>query len=155
MVRLAHDFVDMLDCLERQGVEFIVVGAFAMAHFGYVRATGDIDILVASTEANSPRVVKALRTFGAPLFGISSDYFATAGNFLQLGVPPNRIDIMTRIDGVEFREAFDSHEVGKIAGRETPVLSLELLIRNKESTGRDKDLPDALELRKILTSRSV
>jgi hypothetical protein len=149
MVKLFQEYSDMLECLENMGARYVVVGAFAMAHFGYIRATGDIDIFVEPTATNSTLVIAALKAFGAPLFGVQDDYFASPGNFLQIGVPPSRIDLITKIDGVDFGEAFESVERGHIVGRSIPVIGLDLLIRNKESTGREKDRPDVQELRKI------
>jgi hypothetical protein len=149
MVLFLQDFRDMIECLDAKGVSYIVVGAFAMAHFGYVRATGDIDIFVEPTELNSRKMIEALKLFGAPLHGISADFFATPGHFLQVGVPPCRIDVLTCIDGVSFHEAFATRSIGAMGDRKIPFLSLDLLILNKESTGREKDAPDAAELRKI------
>jgi hypothetical protein len=146
---LSPDFADMLDCLIQANVEFILVGAFAMAHFGYVRATGDIDLWINPTLSNSHKVFAALGQFGAPLFGISPDYFAKSGHFLQLGVPPNRIDIITAIDGVNFDLAFAEAENGQLGAHKLSVLSLRHLIVNKESTGRAKDKPDVDELKKL------
>lgn len=108
MALFYQDYLDMFDCLEAQGADFLIVGAFAMAHFGYIRATGDIDIWVAATESNSPKVFQALKVFGSPLFEIHENYFSKSGNFLQIGLPPSRIDILTKIDGVSHQDAFSS-----------------------------------------------
>jgi len=148
---IADDFRDMIECLNAQGVDYLIVGAFAMAHFGYRRATGDIDIFVRPTSENAQQTFDALIAFGAPLsaHNLSADYFATEGNFYQIGLPPNRIDILTHIDGVSFEEAHDHIVRGRVGGLEVSLLSLELLIKNKEATGRPKDQVDADELKRL------
>jgi hypothetical protein len=149
---LTQDFADVITCLNRHKASYLLVGAFAMAHFGYRRATGDIDLWVEPSPGNSTRVISALKEFGAPMgvHGIDAGYFALQGNFYQIGLPPNRIDIITEISGVSYSEAKESAEVAQLAGVDVPLLSLALLIRNKNASGRPKDLADAAELQKIL-----
>lgn len=148
-MKLNQDFTDMIQCLNEANVEYLIVGALAMAHFGYIRATGDIDFFVNPTLENSKKIMVALQKFGAPLFSISPDYFSHEGQFFQIGNPPLRVDILTKIDGVTFAEAFASAlEITSIQPG-FKIISLEQLIKNKEATGRDKDKPDAIELRKL------
>jgi hypothetical protein len=149
---LTQDFADIMSCLNRHHARYLLVGAFAMAHFGYRRATGDIDLYVEPTSENSHRVIQALRDFGAPLdaHGVDSDYFSSKGNFYQIGLPPSRVDIITEISGVSFTEAKMSAVVTQLAGIAVPVLSLNLLIQNTKASGRAKDLLDVVELEKIL-----
>lgn len=145
-----QDFSDMIACLNDSSVEYIVVGAHAMAHFGYIRATGDIDFFINPTLENSKKTLKALKRFGAPLFSLNDDYFSLEGNFFQIGRPPLRIDLLTRIDGVSFPDAFATAVPFLNTEPNFKIISLENLIKNKESTGRDKDKPDVVELRKLL-----
>jgi hypothetical protein len=149
---LTQDFADIMTCLNQQSANYVLVGAFAMAHFGYRRATGDIDLFVEPTSENSHRVIQALRDFGAPLdaHGVDRDYFASKGNFYQIGVPPSRVDIITEISGVTFTEAKMNAVGAQLAGIQVTVLSLNLLIQNKKASGRAKDLVDVAELEKIL-----
>jgi hypothetical protein len=138
----------MLSCLNGEGVEFIVVGAYALAAHGLPRATGDIDLWVRNTAENADRVMRALAKFGAPLADLSADDFAAPDVVLQLGVEPHRIDLLTGIDGVEFAEAWRNKVAITVGGMEVNVLSKADLLKNKLAAGRDKDLGDIAWLKK-------
>jgi hypothetical protein len=140
---LNQDYLDMLSILNGEGVEFVVVGAYALAVHGFPRATGDLDILVAPTAENSPKVLAGLKRFGAPTSGLAADAFAEPGVVFQVGIAPRRIDIITEIDGVPFREAAADATVVGVEGLQVPFLSKSNLIRNKQATGREKDRLDA------------
>jgi hypothetical protein len=148
---LTQDFADLIFCLDKHRANYILVGAFAMAYFGYRRATGDIDIFVEPSLENSPKVMAALREFGAPLsvHSVSDNYFSVEGHFYQIGVAPNRIDVITKISGMSYAEACSNAVVGNLLGRNIPILSLDFLIRNKKASGRPKDLVDVEELEKL------
>jgi len=137
------DYNDLLRLFTENSVNYVVVGAYAMAAHGYVRATGDIDIFVKPTHENATAVYASLVAFGAPLSGITADDFVVPGNIYQIGVPPNRIDILTEIDGLTYDQA--GHVMVEVAGLNVPFLDLESLIANKAATGRAKDKLD-LEL---------
>ena len=143
------DFLDMLTALQNAGAEFLVVGAFAVSAHGAPRATFDMDVLVRPSRENAGRVIAALRAFGAPLAAheITEDDFAEPGNVYQLGLPPRRIDVLTRISGVSFEEAWAGKFESSIGALQVPFLGLRELIRNKRASGRQKDLLD-LELLK-------
>jgi len=145
---LNEDYKEMLQGLLDQKVEFIVVGAYALAAHGFPRATGDIDIWVKPDENNSKKVYKALAGFGAPINEIREDEFSQPGLIFQIGVVPRRIDIITKIDAVEFEEADSDKIFVDIDGLKVPVLSVDKLIKNKMATGREKDLLDAKLLKK-------
>jgi hypothetical protein len=145
---LNEDYKEMLQGLLDQKVEFIVVGAYALAAHGFPRATGDIDIWVKPDENNSKKVYKALARFGAPLNEIREDEFSQPGLIFQIGVVPRRIDIITKIDAVEFEEADSDKIFVDIDDLKVPVLSVDKLIKNKMATGREKDLLDAKLLKK-------
>lgn len=115
-----------------------------MAAHGVPRATGDMDVWVEPTRANARAVWRALLEFGARLeaFDLSVDDFAVAGNVVQVGLPPRRIDLLTSIDGVEFADAWESRLVTRIADCPVPFLPREELLRNKRAAGRPKDLLD-------------
>jgi hypothetical protein len=138
------DFLDMLRALGEAGVEFVVVGAHAMAVHGVARATGDLDLVVRSSAENAARVVTALRAFGAPTdaHGLRADDFCVPGTVYQLGLPPRRIDLLTSLSGVSFDEAWSSRTEVEVDGMAVPFLGLDTLLRNKRATGRDKDLVD-------------
>src|ERR687891_703604 len=102
---LNPDFKDILSCLNDEEVDYIVVGAYALAAHGYVRATGDIDIWIRNDSDNAGRVINALQKFGAPVLNLSEADFLTPDLIVQIGVAPCRVDIITGIDGVNFKEA--------------------------------------------------
>lgn len=139
---LNRDFAEMLAALSAERVEFLIVGAYAMAAHGLPRATGDIDIWVRPSAGNAKRVLRALDRFGAPRFDLTLADLSTAGTVFQLGVPPRRIDILTSIDGVTFDTAWKNRAVGVVENVKIPVLDRSALLRNKRAAGRPKDLVD-------------
>jgi hypothetical protein len=136
----------MLSLLLENNVEFLLVGAYALAVYGFPRATGDIDIFVKPEPKNAKSVLKTLYEFGIPLDGVTASDFETPGTILQIGVAPRRIDIITEIDGLSFEEASDGKKIIEIEELKIPVISKLNLIRNKRATGRDKDRIDAENL---------
>lgn len=144
---LNEDYKEMLQILSANEVEFLIVGAYAMGVHGYPRATGDIDLWVLVSRDNSKKVYKSLEQFGAPLEEIDEQTFCSDGVVFQIGVAPRRIDIITHIDGVDFKQAYANKQQLDIGGIKVPVISLEYLIKNKESTGREKDRLDVKYLR--------
>lgn len=136
------DFVDMLSGLSAEGVEFLVVGAHALAAHGRPRATGDLDIWVRPTEENAALVWKALAGFGAPMEQLEVADLATPEIVFQIGQPPFRIDLLTSIDGVTFEEAWPRRIRVEIAGVEVPVLGRGDLLTNKRAVGRPQDVVD-------------
>jgi hypothetical protein len=137
-----RDFKDLLCAFNDQGVEYLVVGAHALAAHGHVRATKDLDVWVRPEPTNARRVLAALRAFGAPLQGLVEADLAHPGLIFQMGVPPLRIDVLTAIDGVSFDEAWRVRLRARFAEMEVPVLSREHLIQNKRTVGRLQDLAD-------------
>jgi hypothetical protein len=139
-----EDFRDVLRALLEHGLDFVVVGAPALAVHGAARATGDIGLLVRPSPENAPRVCAALRAFGAPLglHGVSEADFATPGVTYQLGLPPRRIDVITAIDGVTFDEAWAGRVSQPVDDLEVPFLGRQELRRNERAAGRPKDLAD-------------
>lgn len=142
MVTFNPDFRELLAEFNAHSVEYIVVGAHALAAHGQIRATKDLDVWVRPDAANAKRVLAALRAFGAALHGLTEQDLSTPGVVFQLGVPPVRIDILTMIDGVAFDEAWPDRLQTKFAGVPTAVLSKKHLIKNKSTAGRPQDLVD-------------
>lgn len=140
---LGPDFRDILSAFIDQNVEFLVVGAHALAAHGHPRATGDLDLWIALSEKNAARTMAALRQFHAPLFDLTEEDLVTREIVFQIGVAPHRIDILTSISGVEFEEAWPSRHEIEISGLQFAVLGREDLIRNKLASGRPKDIIDA------------
>lgn len=136
------DFRDLLAAFNAHGVEFLVVGAHALAAHGLVRATKDLDVWVRPDAGNAERVIAALVEFGAPLHDLTVDDLSRPGLIFQIGVEPIRIDVITSIDGVEFETAWPHRLEATFADQSAPVLSREDLIANKRAAGRDQDLLD-------------
>jgi uncharacterized nucleotidyltransferase DUF6036 len=143
------DFRDLLATFNAHDVEYIVVGAHALAAHGHVRATKDLDVWVRPTAENASRVLRALAAFGAPLQDLHDEDLAGPGLIFQLGVPPVRIDIITSIDGVEFPPAWADRIEVNLDGLRVPVLSRQHLMVNKRATGRLQDLADVERLEEI------
>ena len=136
------DFAEMLSALSAAGVEYLVVGAFAVAAHGNPRSTGDIDIWIRPTRENAGRVFEALRRFGAPLFDLTVDDLLDEQTVFQIGVAPFRIDLLCGIDGVDFQPAYERRVTAMFADQTAPVLSLIDLATNKRAAARPKDLVD-------------
>ena len=139
---MSPDFRDLLSEFNAHGVEFLLVGAYAMAAHGRVRATGDFDVWVRPEAANAKRVIAALKAFGAPLADLGEDDLAQPGTVFQIGVAPLRIDILTAIDAVAFDDAWAGRLIWKFADQPVAVLSARHLIENKRAVGRTQDLAD-------------
>jgi hypothetical protein len=132
----------MLSALGAARVEFLVVGAHALAAHGVPRATGDLDIWVRADASNAARVLEALRVFGAPLFDLTLDDLTGDDTVFQIGLPPSRIDILTGVSGVTFAEAWPGRIEIAIGDLKVPVIGRAEFVRNKKSTGRPRDLAD-------------
>jgi hypothetical protein len=147
---LNEDFRDLLVLLADVGVDFVVVGAYALALHGAPRASGDIDVFVRPSPSNAERVVQALAQFGAPLqsAGVTAADLAQPGAVYQIGLPPRRIDLLTEISGVSFDEAWASRIETEVERRIVPFIGRDALLKNKQAAGRPKDLADIARLRR-------
>jgi hypothetical protein len=145
---LNPDFLDLLRSLVDSGVEFVVVGAYALSFHGAPRASGDIDVFVKPSPDNAARVWRALLAFGAPLSatGVVQTDFEKPDLVYQIGLPPRRVDVLTSISGVSFEEAWTSREPAMIEGRTIHFIGRAMFVRNKLAAGRPKDLADAARL---------
>jgi predicted nucleotidyltransferase len=143
---LNKDYREMLQCLLEEKVRFLLIGAYALAVHGFPRATKDIDFFVWATPENAANLVRALARFGAPLDEISESDFSAPGVVFQIGNNPRRIDILTKISGVEFERAYANRKNIFLEGLEIPVISVPDLIANKRATGRTQDLADVEKL---------
>jgi hypothetical protein len=137
-----RDFRDLLAEFNAHGVEYLIVGAHALAAHGRVRATKDLDIWIRPDPSNAPRVLSALRAFGAPLHDLTAEDLIQPGLVFQIGVAPVRIDVVTAITGLEFTEAWPSRFKTRFADQPAAVLSRDHLIQNKRASGRKQDLAD-------------
>lgn len=141
------DFRDLFATLNAAGAEFLIVGGYALAVHGAPRFTKDLDIWIRANELNAQRVWEALDAFGAPFGELQLADLSSPGIVFQMGVPPNRIDIITGIDGVEFDEAWEHRIASAYGDQPVMIIGLDELIRNKEATGRPQDALDAKTLR--------
>ena len=137
------NYLDMLKCLNKAGVDYIMVGGWAVNLHGYVRATIDLDIWILADQENARKVYAALGEFGTPLGAVKPADFAQDGTIFQIGVAPCRIDVINKIDGVEYAEASPRAIEKVIEGVPVRIISREDLIANKRASGRTKDLADA------------
>ncbi len=145
---LNKDYKEMLRLLIDEKVKFLLVGAYAVAAHGYPRATMDIDIWVMPSPENAVAVLKALKSFGAPLHNLTLDDLQKPDIIFEIGVAPRRIDIITGVDGLNFKSAFANSLEIAIEDLKINIPSLDDLICNKKASGRTKDIADveALEL---------
>lgn len=143
---LNPDFRDMLSVCIAEEVEFLVVGAYALAAHGLPRATGDLDCWIRRSAQNAARTLRALERFGAPLEQVTEADLMTPDTVLQIGVEPNRIDILTSIDGVEFDDAWPRRTEAEVSGIRVPLLGLAELVSNKRASGRPQDLADVARI---------
>ena len=141
-MNLHKDLKEFVELLKALDVHFVIVGAFALAHHGYPRYTGDIDLFVENSTENAERILNALRQFGFADIGLTKDAFVAKDQVVQLGVAPNRIGILPFLSGVNFEEVWSSREWGEIGGLKVPFISREMLKQNKLASGRPQDLAD-------------
>ncbi|KQY86099.1 MULTISPECIES: nucleotidyltransferase [Roseateles] len=138
---LNQDFKEFAELLNARGVEYLVVGGYALAAHGHPRYTGDIDFWVRNTPDNIARLLHALAAFGFESLGLGADDFGP-DTIIQLGQPPRRIDLLTGIDGVDFETCFQRRESAVLGGVRLDVIGLTDFIANKKASGRLKDQVD-------------
>lgn len=149
---LNSDYRDILRDLSAEKVEFLLVGAYAMAVHGYPRATGDLDIWVMPSRENAEAVLRALARFGAPTGELTPEDFEQEGVVFQIGVAPRRIDIITAATGLDFHATLNHAVTTDIDGIQVHIPSIDDLIRNKKATGRTRDLADVEALEALKAS---
>ncbi|HKP82261.1 MAG TPA: hypothetical protein VJT69_09590 [Pyrinomonadaceae bacterium] len=138
-----REFIELLNALD---VRYMVVGAFAVAYHGHPRYTGDIDLFIDRTAENVDRLMQVIQKFGFGDLDLSVADFLQEDQVMQLGISPNRIDLLTFLSGISFQEAWATREYGEIDGLNVPFISKEMLKRNKAATGRTRDLADLEQL---------
>ena len=140
------DFKELLLAFNAHNVEYLIVGAHALAAHGHVRATKDLDLWVRPEKSNAQKVLQALSDFGAPLSDLTVDDLSRKETIFQIGLPPLRIDVITNIDGVEFEDAWPDRLETGFGGVAAFVISRHHLIRNKKASARLQDLADVQQL---------
>ena len=137
------DFKDLLRLLSEKKAEFLIIGGYAVIHYAEPRYTQDLDVLIGTDAGNAKRVFDALREFGAPMGGVTPEELCTPEVFFQVGVPPNRIDMIATVPGVDFQSAYGRRGTMSIGQMQVPVISRDDLIKAKLMAGRPQDLVDA------------
>jgi hypothetical protein len=137
-----RDYRDLFAALNAARVDYMIVGAYAVAVHGHVRATKDRDVWVRPAPENAARLLRALNEFGAPTEDLTENEFSNPGMILQLGFPPVRIDILTNLAGVTFQDAWMRRVSATYGDQQVSVISREHLITNKRAAGRLQDLAD-------------
>jgi len=144
------DWIAFIESLNATEADYLIIGGCAVAFHGYPRLTGDLDIFIRPTLDNAQRVVQALARFGFGSLAVQPADLTEPDQVLQLGVRPNRIDLMTSIAGVTFEKAWAQRIAGDFGGVAASYIDFDSLIRNKLATGRPADARDAEQLRKRL-----
>jgi hypothetical protein len=139
---LSQDFKEFIQSLNDNAVRYLVVGGYAVALHGYPRYTKDLDVWVEGTAENATKILKTLRQFGFGTLDLKEADFVVPDQVVQLGYPPNRIDILTSLSGVVFSECYPTHVTAEIDGVSASFIDLENLKKNKKATGRHQDLAD-------------
>lgn len=148
-MKVNRDFRDLFAALNAAHARYLVIGGYALAFHAHPRYTKDLDILVGAEQENAERVYQALLDFGAPTGDLAPADLARPGLIFQMGLPPNRIDVLTEADGVEFSAAWARHLAGAYGDQQIFVISREDLIRNKLASGRPQDLVDVDTLTQV------
>jgi predicted nucleotidyltransferase len=139
---------EFVELLLANKTEFVVVGAYALAFHGHPRYTQDIDLFVRNTEANAERIINAIREFGFRTLDIGKGDFMHPDQVVQLGMPPNRIDILTKLSGVEFGDVWERRVEGDLGDLKVFFIDIRDLVMNKLASGRPKDHADIHEVLK-------
>jgi len=139
---LPQDWKEFVELLNSRHVDYVVVGAIAVSYHAYPRNTGDLDVLIRPTLENSRRLAGVLAEFGFRSLGLTPEDLIEAGKFIQLGVPPRRIDLLNQVSGVDFEQIWAGRVVAHVDGVAMNLMGREELIRNKRASGREKDRVD-------------
>ncbi|WP_144604644.1 nucleotidyltransferase [Algoriphagus algorifonticola] len=146
---LAKDFEDFLLLLNKHDVKYMVVGGYALAFHGKPRFTGDLDIWIKISEENAKKMLAVIKDFGLGTLEFEKEDFLQEGYITQIGYPPLRIEILNNIDGVEFEEAYLNKQIIVEDDLEISFIGLNDLLKNKIATGREQDILDVKEIKKI------
>jgi len=141
-----QDFIDFIELLNQHNVDYLIVGAHALAFHGRPRHTGDLDIWIKPSNENAVKMVNVLNDFGFGSLKLTEADFVKENYVTQLGYPPLRIDILNTISGVEFDEAYANKIDGEVDGLNIYFISIPDFIKNKQASGREKDLGDIKSL---------
>lgn len=151
---MIQDFREFIDSLNANKVKYILLDGVAVIYYGYPRLTEDIDFWIKPDEDNIDKFFNALKDFGFEFDNLSKEEMIKEDQILQLGFKPNRIDIITSVEGLNFDECYERKIIATIDNLNINMISKEDLIKNKMSIGRSRDALDVEELNKIKKKRS-
>jgi hypothetical protein len=143
---LNKDFKEFIELLNENNVGYLVVGGYAVAFHGHPRYTKDLDVWIDLSPDNADKILNALKQFGFGSLGLKPDDFLEDGQIIQLGYPPNRIDILTTLTDLKFADCYKARVEAKIQGLQINFIDIDNLKKNKRATGRPQDLVDAENL---------
>ena len=151
---LSPDFKEFIELLNAHSVEYLIVGGYALAFHGHPRYTKDIDVWIAANPENAQKMLNVLKDFGFASLSLSQQDFLEQENIIQLGFPPNRIDILTSVDGIQFTDSISTSSVIAVDGIAIHLIGIHKLIENKTASGRLQDLADVEKLQALLKEQS-
>jgi hypothetical protein len=143
---LTKDFKEFLQLLNERKVKYLLVGGYAVILHGYPRYTGDIDIWIQPDSKNAKKIMKVLDDYGFGSLNLNLETFTQTDQIIQLGREPNRIDLITSVDGVTFEECYNQKVIFEVEQVPVQTISKEMLKKNKLTSGRHKDLDDVEHL---------
>ena len=146
MIEFPQDFKEFLKLLNSKGIEYLIIGGYAVGFHGFPRATGDMDVWIAANEKNAMKMVGALKQFGFDLPDLNKEIFLTEKKIIRMGIPPMRLEILTFIDGVRFEECYKNRVIAYFADFTVNFISKKDLLQNKLASGRPQDLADVNKL---------
>jgi predicted nucleotidyltransferase len=144
---LNKDLREFIGLLNEKGVKYLVIGGYAVAYHGYPRYTKDIDIWIWLNEENAQKVIETIKAFGMASMHILVDDLLNPDSVIQLGMPPNRIDILTDLETLDFETCYAQKETASLDGLDIAFLDFDNLIKSKLAAGRPQDKVDAKKLR--------
>jgi hypothetical protein len=143
---LSKDFIEFIELLNENRVKYLVVGGYAVAFHGHPRYTKDLDVWIELSPDNANKILDALKKFGFGSLGLKSEDFLESDQIIQLGYPPNRIDILTALKDLKFKDCYKTKVKVEIRGLQINFIDIENLKKNKRATGRSQDLADVENL---------
>ena len=150
---LSPDFKEFIELLNAHNVQYLIVGGYALAFHGHPRYTKDIDVWIATNPENALRMLNVLKDFGFASLSLSQQDFLEQDNIIKIGFPPNRIDILTSVDGIQFADSVSESSIIKVDGIAIHLIGIHKLIENKTASGRLQDLADVEKLQALLSER--
>lgn len=142
MIEFPRDFKEFLKLLNSNEIEYLVIGGYAVGFYGYPRATGDMDVWIATNETSALKMVDALRQFGFDMPDLQKGIFLEDKKVIRMGIPPMRLEILTSIDGVLFETCFKNRVIADFGDFKVNFISKDDLLQNKRSSGRPQDMVD-------------